>query len=128
MKVNEFRDIKIGDYGYKISYDFAHSELRVFEGIVYEIYVYEEPIENKDHSIILRSRVPCNEDHKEYMDSEGFDYIMLDGKCYPLSWDCYLYSDKISQCSFYAKDKKELAFIKAKLKEKAIKFATRSFD
>lgn len=128
MKVNKFRGIKIGDKGYKISYNFAHSELHIFEGIVHEIYNYEEPVNQKYHSIILRSEVPCNEDHKLYMDSEGFDYIMLKGKCYPLSFDCCLYSDEISTCSFYAKDKKELEFIKAKLKEKAIDFATKSFN
>jgi len=127
-EVNEFRGIKIGDKGYKISYNFAHSALHIFEGIVHEIYNYNEEIEHKDHSIILRSRVPCDEGHKLYMDSEGFDYIMLNGKCYPLSFGCCLYSDEISTCSFYAKDKKELGFIKAKLKEKAIDFVTKDFD
>lgn len=128
MKVNEFRNVKIGDKGYKISYNFAHSELRVFEGIVHEICVLKEPIEHKDHAIILRSEIPCSEDHKEYMDSEGYDYVIIDGKCYPLSWDCYLYSEKITQCSYYAKDKKELASLKAKLKEKAIEYATADFN
>ncbi|GAH46295.1 unnamed protein product [marine sediment metagenome] len=62
------------------------------------------------------------------MESEGYDYIMIDEKCYPLSWGCCIYSDEISLCSFYAKDKEELGFIKAKLKEKAIDFATKDFD
>ncbi len=128
MEVKEFRNVKIGDKGYKISYNFAHSVLHVFEGVVHEIYTYREPIEHKDHSIVLRAEIPCNENHKEYMDSEGYDYIMIDGKCYPLSWGCCLYSDKISTCSFYAKDKKELEEIKTKLKEKAIDFATKDFQ
>lgn len=127
MKVNEFRNVKMGDKGYKISYNFAHSELHIFEGVVHEIYAYEEPINNKDHSITLRAEIPCDDYHKEYMDSEGYDYVMLDGKCYPLSWDCCLYSDKITTCSFYAKDKEELKIIKTKLKEKAIDFATKDF-
>lgn len=128
MKVKEFRGVKIGDKGYKIDYNYVTCSLGVFEGIVHEIVKFENFIYDSDHAIILRSAIPCDKGHKLYMDEEGFDYVMIDGKCYPLSFGCSLYSEKNPPNSTYVKDKKELEFIKAKLKKKAIEFATKDFD
>ena len=127
MKVKEFRGVKIGDKGYKISYAFNGQGLHIMEGIVHNITDFGKIIDKVDHSITLRSEFPCDEEHRVYMDSFGYNYVEIDRKIYPLSFGCYLYSEDNSTCSFFARNKQELEEIKEKVKKRAIKFATQGF-
>ncbi len=127
MYRKQFKTIKIGDKGYKISYSFDGTGLHIMKGIVHEIEVYKDSYGKQKHSFTLRSELPCTDDHINYMDSFGYNYVTIKDKCYPLSWGCRLYSSKESCKSFFAKDKKELSKIKSKIKKMAIKFATEGF-
>jgi len=125
--VDEFRGVKVGDAGFKISYSFNGGGLHIFEGIVYEITDLGEKLYSSDHSIVLRSKAPCNSDHKEYMDSFGYPYVEVDGECFPLSFGCCLYSDDNSNCSFFARDRAELERIKGLLKTRVVDHYTEDF-
>ena len=125
MKVSEFRGVKVGDRGYKISYAFNGQGLHIFQGIVHEIEDFGKIIYNSDHSITLRSELPCGDEYRLYMESFGYPFEIIDDKCYPLSFGCSLYSKGNTTVSYFARDEKELKQLKRIIRRIAVKFATK---
>jgi len=100
----------------------------IFKGVVYEIEVFTASDNAVLHAITLRAEEPCEKYCDADLESLGLPYSYINGNLYGLSWSCYLYSDKQTTCSYFARNLTELKFIKKQIKKVVTQFINRDFE
>lgn len=107
---DEYNEIKVGQTGFKVGYDWAHHKVNILKGVVHRIAVLEHENKEPQVAITLRTELPLDEERASQFVFRNLPHVVDEDECYALSeicspWDPDCINNKFV---FFARDKKEV--------------------